>query len=46
MGEKMIHFRVNLALGFYRIRHPIHPVRRVAAAEATKEMKAAATGKP
>lgn len=24
----------------------IHPVRRVAAAEATKEMKAAATGKP
>jgi hypothetical protein len=29
-----------------RILHPIHPVRRVAAAEAAKEMKAAATGKP
>ncbi|KAH9543469.1 hypothetical protein CY35_13G066700 [Sphagnum magellanicum] len=26
-----------------RILHPIHPVRRVAAAEAAKEMKAAAT---
>ncbi len=44
MGEKLIHFRANLALGFYRIRHPIHPVRRFAAAEATKEMKAAASG--
>ncbi|CAK9204464.1 unnamed protein product [Sphagnum troendelagicum] len=43
MGEKMVHLRADVALGFYRIRHPVHPVRRVAAAEATKEMKAAAT---
>lgn len=44
IGEKMTHFRANLSLGFYRIIHPVHPVRRVAAQEATKEMKAAATG--
>jgi hypothetical protein len=42
MGQKMVHLRADVALGFYRIRHPIHPVRCVA--EATKEMKAAATG--
>ncbi len=44
IGEKMTHLRANLSLGFYRIIHPVHPVRRVAAQEATKEMKAAATG--
>jgi len=43
IGEKMTHLRANLSLGFYRIIHPVHPVRRVAAQEATKEMKAAAT---
>ncbi len=44
IGERIVHLRADVTLGFYRIRHPIHPVRHVAAAEAMKEMKAAATG--
>jgi hypothetical protein len=44
MGEKMVHLRADVVLRFYCICHPIHPVRRVAAVEATKEMTAAATG--
>ena len=44
ISERLMHFRADLALGFYKIRHPVHPVRRVAAVEATKELKAAATG--
>ncbi|XP_024382032.1 uncharacterized protein [Physcomitrium patens] len=43
MSEKMTHLRANLMLKVYRLQHPTHPVKRVAATESIKEMKAAAT---
>ena len=44
LSEKMTHLRANVMLKFYRLQHPVHPVKRVAAAETIKSMKAAATG--
>lgn len=44
MSEKMAHLRANIMLKFYRLQHPTHPVKRVAATESIKNMKAAATG--
>jgi hypothetical protein len=43
MSEKMTHLRANIMLKFYRLQHPTHPVKRVAATESIKNMKAAAT---
>jgi len=43
MSERMTHIRANLMLKLYRFQHPAHPVKRVAATETIKEMKAAAT---
>lgn len=44
MSEKMTHLRANIMLKLYRLQHPTHPVKRVAATESIKNMKAAATG--
>lgn len=44
MSEKMTHFRANVMLKLYRLQHPTHPVKRVAAKESILNMKAAATG--
>lgn len=43
MSEKMTHLRANIMLKFYRLQHPTHPVKRVAATESVNSMKAAAT---
>jgi hypothetical protein len=43
MSERMTHIRATLMLKLYRVQHPSHPVKRVAASETIKEMKAAAT---
>lgn len=43
MSERMTHIRANLMLKLYRLQHPSHPVKRVAATETIKELKAAAT---
>ncbi|XP_024358467.1 uncharacterized protein [Physcomitrium patens] len=43
MSEKMTHFRANVMLKLYRLQHPTHPVKRVAAKESILNMKAAAT---
>lgn len=45
MSERMTHIRANLTLKLYRLQHPSHPVKRVAATETVKEVKAAATGR-
>jgi hypothetical protein len=44
MSERMTYIRANLMLKLYRLQHPSHPVKRVAATETIKELKAAATG--
>lgn len=44
MSEKMTHLRANIMLKLHRLQHPSHPVKRVAATESIKNMKAAATG--
>jgi len=44
MSEKMTHLRANIMLKLHHLQHPTHPVKRVAATESIKNMKAAATG--
>lgn len=43
LAEKLAFARASMRATYIRIRHPIHPVRRVAAKEAARERKAAAT---
>ncbi|KAI5055806.1 hypothetical protein GOP47_0029327 [Adiantum capillus-veneris] len=43
VAEKAAYARASMRATFIRIRHPVHPVRRVAAKEAARETKAAAT---
>jgi hypothetical protein len=45
MSEKMTYLRANVMLKLHRLQHPSHPVKRVAATESIRNMKAAATGK-
>ncbi|KAG0554336.1 hypothetical protein M758_12G086200 [Ceratodon purpureus] len=43
VSEKMTYLRANVMLKLYRLQHPTHPVKRVAATESIRNMKAAAT---
>ncbi|KAJ7520871.1 hypothetical protein O6H91_19G027400 [Diphasiastrum complanatum] len=43
LAEKLAHMRASMSLTTARFRHPISPVKRMAAKEAAKETKQAAT---
>eukprot|EP00246_Nothoceros_aenigmaticus_P003801 TRINITY_DN14_c0_g1_i3.p1 TRINITY_DN14_c0_g1~~TRINITY_DN14_c0_g1_i3.p1 ORF type:complete len:123 (-),score=20.97 TRINITY_DN14_c0_g1_i3:539-907(-) len=42
-GEKMAHFNASMMLAYTKVRHPVNPMKRVAAKERSKDMRQAAT---
>eukprot|EP00249_Psilotum_nudum_P032233 c47509_g1_i1 orf=246-611(+) len=43
LGEKLAHIQASLRVALVKLRHPVHPVHRVAATEVARETRAAAT---